>query len=205
MRPLTDKLPKPLLRIGGKPLLQHHIEALAGAGIQELVINHAVMGEMIEAQFGDGAEFGVNISYSAEGDTPLETGGGIKRALPLLGPDAFIVVNGDVLSNYDFRRLPVQPTTLAHLVLVPNPDHNPQGDFYLDNGLVSDAGEPKLTFSGISVFKAELFKDIEEDHFPLAPLLRQAMAKGQVSGECFDGRWLDVGTPQRLELANNLV
>jgi len=129
MRPLTDQLPKPLLTIDGKPLLQYHIEALAAAGIRELVINHALMGEMIEERFGNGESFKVHISYSAEGDNPLQTGGGIKHALPLLGEAPFIVVNGDIWTDYDFSCLPAVPAGLAHLVLVNNPPHHPHGDF----------------------------------------------------------------------------
>ena len=205
MRPLTDTLPKPLLRINDKPLLQYHVEALAAAGIRELVINHALMGNMIEDHFGDGSDLGVRIAYSAEGEEPLETGGGIRRALPLLGPEPFIVVNGDVLSDYDFATLPADPGCLAHLVLVPNPPHNPNGDFQLDNGSVRSEGNNRLTYSGIAVFKPALFEGIDEERFALAPVLRQAMAREQVSGECFHGRWLDVGTPARLEMAESLA
>ena len=205
MRPLTDKLPKPLLRINNKPLLQYHVEALAEAGIRQLVINHAVMGNMIEEFFGDGSDFGVKIAYSPEGEEPLETGGGIRRALPLLGSNPFIVVNGDVMSDYDFAGLPAQPTSVAHLVLVSNPEHNPNGDFHLDNGLVRSEGEKKLTYSGIAVFKPELFLGIRDERFALAPVLRQAMASDQVSGEHFAGHWLDVGTPDRLKAAKSLI
>ena len=203
MQPLTDQLPKPLLTIDGKPLLQYHIEALATAGIRELVINHALMGEMIEERFGNGESFKVRISYSAEGDNPLQTGGGIKRALPLLGEAPFIVVNGDIWTDYDFSCLPAVPAGLAHLVLVNNPPHHPHGDFQLNGNEVQDGGEIRYTYSGIGVYHASLFTGIEQDSFPLAPLLREAMQKQLVSGEFFKGEWLDIGTPQRLQAINS--
>lgn len=205
MRPLTDSLPKPLLSIGGKPIMQYHIEALARAGVRELVINHAIMGEMIEASFKSGEGFGVKICYSAEGNEPLETGGGIRRALPLLGSEPFIVVNGDIYCDYDFSTLPcaLADQDLAHLVLVPNPPHHPQGDFSLCEGRVrADDGE-KFTYSGIAVFHPGLFSKATKSAFPLAPLLRRAMAARRVSGELYTGTWLDVGTVERLEAANN--
>jgi len=204
MRPLTDSTPKPLLTVGDRPLLQYHIEALAAAGVTELVINHAVMGEKIVSRFGDGREFGVHIRYSAEGEIPLETGGGIRQALPLLGGKPFIVVNGDIFTDYDFTRLPDRPPGRAHLVLVPNPPHHPGGDFALQGEQVQAGGGERYTYGGIAVFHPALFRDIPRKAFPPAPLLREAVAAGQVSGECFAGVWLDVGTPERLELASRL-
>lgn len=198
MRPLTEELPKPLLPAGGKPLLQYHLEGLARAGVERIIINHARLGEMIENTFGDGRAFGVEIMYSAEGDEPLETGGGIKNALPLLGADAFIAVNADVWSDYDFRQLPAAPAGLAHLVLVPNPEHNPEGDFVLEHGKITIAGGPRFTFSGIGVYTPELFAGCNETVFSLAPVLRSAAGRGEVSGEIYHGRWLDIGTPDRL-------
>ncbi len=198
MKPLTDNIPKPLLKVHDKALLQYHIEGLARAGVSDIVINHARLGQMIEEQFGDGSSSGVSIRYSAEGQIALETGGGIKLALPLLGDQPFIVVNADVFTDYDFSLLPDQPDCLAHLVMVPNPPHNPQGDFILSEGILSDEGVPRLTYSGIGVYRPAFFDGSPTGAFPLAPLLRQAMTARQVSGELFEGEWVDVGTPQRL-------
>ena len=198
MRPLTDKLPKPLLPVAGKPLLQYHVEALAKAGITELVINHARFGGRIEAFLADGAAFGVNIRYSAEGDSPLGTGGGIKQALPLLGDDPFLVVNGDIWADFPLKTLSATSPGQAHLVLVPNPPHHPQGDFVLQDGEVSDAGQARYTFSGIGIYRPALFLSVPERVFPLAPVLRQAMRNRQVTGELYRGRWFDIGTPERL-------
>lgn len=198
MRPLTDNLPKPMLTVGGKPLLQYHVEALARAGFTELVINHAHFGERIEAWFADGAAFGVQIRYSAEGDSPLETGGGIKRALPLLGDSPFLVVNGDIWTDFPFESLQLTLAGLAHLVLVPNPTHHPHGDFALTDGEVHSAGQPAYTYSGIGIYRPALFHAIPEHTFPLAPLLRQAMWDHQVAGQLYQGPWFDIGAPARL-------
>lgn len=198
MRPLTDNRPKPLLPVAGKPLLQHHVEALARAGYTELVINHARLGNRIESFLGDGGAFGVKIRYSAEGNSPLETGGGIKRALSLLGNDPFLVVNGDIWTDFSLDTLPTTLPGQAHLVLVPNPPHHPQGDFVLQDGEVSDSGQPRYTFSGIGVYHPSLFAPIKEQKFPLAPVLRQAMERRQVTGELHGGSWFDIGTPERM-------
>ena len=175
MRPLTDTLPKPMLPVRGKPLLQHHVEALAQAGFTDLVINHARFGDRIEAWFADGAAFGVSIRYSKEGDNPLGTGGGIKRALPLLGDDPFLVVNGDTWTDFPLETLKTTFDGQARLVLVPNPAHHPQGDFALQDGKVSDSGAPRYTFSGIGIYQPVLLRPISEPVFPLAPVLRKAM------------------------------
>lgn len=206
MRPLTLHTPKPLVRVAGTPLIEFHLNALAAAGFRELVINHAWLGAQIEAHLGDGARFGLSIRYSAEGE-PLETGGGIFRALPLLGDEPFLVVNGDVWTDFDFNRLRRPLEGLAHLVLVDNPTHHPRGDFRLADGRVSDAveGEPSLTYSGIAVLHPRLFGDCQPGAFKLAPLLRQAMAAGKVSGERFGGRWVDVGTHERLAEVERLL
>jgi MurNAc alpha-1-phosphate uridylyltransferase len=204
MRPLTDTLPKPLLEAGGMSLIERHVRRLAGAGIRDLVINHAWLGERIESALGDGSRFGVRIRYSPEGEA-LETAGGIARALPLLGDAPFLVVNGDVHCDYDpararsiAARLDAMPL-LAWLVLIPNPDHHPSGDFVLEAGRVRDgvAGEARLTFSGIGIYHPRLFDGIT-GRAPLAPLLRRAMGEGRVAGERHDGEWVDVGTPARL-------
>jgi MurNAc alpha-1-phosphate uridylyltransferase len=204
MRPLTDRLPKPLLPVAGKPLIEYHIQGLARAGIRELVINHAHLGSLLEARLGDGARWGVAIRYSPEGQA-LETGGGIFHALPLLGEAPFVVVNGDVWCDFDFRRLALAAGCLAHLVLVDNPPHHPQGDFGLHAGQVQPGAAGRLTFSGIGLYHPLLFAGCQAGAFPLAPLLRQAMAKGQVSGERYAGTWIDVGTPARLAQLERLL
>ncbi len=200
MRPLTDHTPKPLLTIAGKPLIVHHLEALRAAGITELVINTGHLGAQLPAALGDGQRWGVHIVYSPEPPDALETGGGIFQALPLLGPEPFLVVNGDVWTDYPFQRLPSALTGLAHLVLVNNPPHHPQGDFSLapDNGRVGECGTERLTFSGISLLRPALFAACTPGRFPLGPLLRRAMPSGEVSGEHYTGAWRDIGTPQRL-------
>jgi MurNAc alpha-1-phosphate uridylyltransferase len=197
MRPLTDTIPKPLLEVDGEPLIVHHIQRLATAGIRQLVINHAHLGEMIEARLGDGSAWGVEIRYSPEASA-LETGGGIFRALPLLGEAPFLVLNGDVWCDLDFSCLRLPEDMLAHLVLVPNPTHHPQGDFELHGQRVSEGWGDRLTFSGIGVYDPRLFASCQPGAFPLAPLLRGAMAEGRVSGVCHRGLWIDVGTPERL-------
>jgi MurNAc alpha-1-phosphate uridylyltransferase len=200
MRPLTDHTPKPLLQAGGKPLIVHHIERLAAAGLRELVINHAHLGGQIEAALGDGTDLGVRIRYSPEGKA-LETGGGIFRALPLLGPDPFIVVNGDVWTDVAFSALTIASGDLAHLVLVDNPPHHPGGDFALRDGRIlpdGPDGTPRLTFSGVGIYRPELFAGCTPGAFPLAPLLRSAISRGLVGGTRHRGTWIDIGTPERL-------
>lgn len=203
MRPLTDQTPKPLLIAGGKPLIQHQIERLAAAGFRELVINHAHLGHQIESVLGDGTRLGVSIQYSPEGEgRALETGGGIFQALPMLGPDAFLVVNGDIWTDVLYERLALAQRDLAHLVLVGNPRHNQRGDFALVEGRVRVEGEPRFTFGGIGLYRAELFAGCAGGAFPLAPLLRAAMAQDRVSGQLHRGRWWDIGTPDRLDALN---
>lgn len=199
LRPLTLHTPKPLVRAAGVPLIEYHLRALAAAGFSELVINHAWLGQQIEDHLGDGSRFGVSIRYSPEGE-PLETGGGIFKALPLLGNEPFLVVNGDIFTDYAFAQLRKPLAGLAHLVLVDNPAHHPQGDFLLSGGQVTDgqgAGE-RLTYSGLAVLSPQLFVGCEPGAFKLAPLLRQAIARGLVSGERHAGHWIDVGTHERL-------
>ena len=205
MRPLTDDTPKPLLRIGGQTLIEHHIHALAQAGFTELVINHAHLGEQIVAALGDGDAYGVEIRYSAETPPALETGGGIFNALPLLGEDPFLVLNADIWTDFPLSELPEQIEGLAHLVLVDNPEHHAQGDFSLSAGQVSQRGPAMLTFGGIGVYSPELFSGCTAGAFPLAPLLRQAMDENRVSGEHYQGSWFDIGTPERLEAVNRVV
>lgn len=212
LRPLTLHTPKPLVPVAGVPLIEYHLRALAAAGVTEVVINHAWLGAQIEAHLADGARFGLSIRYSPEGE-PLETGGGILRALPLLGDQPFILVNGDIFTDYPFTDLALVNLSrplpgLAHLVLLDNPAHHPQGDFtLLADGQLADAqpGQSSLTYSGIAVLSPQLFAGCEPGAFKLAPLLRQAMAQGLVSGERYAGNWIDVGSYERLAQAESLV
>lgn len=200
MRPLTDHTPKPLLQVGGKPLIVWHIERLAAAGFREFVINHAHLGSQIEAGLGDGSRWGVRIDYSDEGEA-LETAGGIAKALPLLGEAPFLVVNGDVYAEYDFSRLRNQPqeSMAVHLVLVDNPPQHPNGDFFLADGKLVEHGDGRLTFSGIGVYRPELFASVAPgSKAKLAPLLYAAIAEGRATAEHYRGAWVDVGTPERL-------
>jgi len=204
MRPLTDTTPKPLLLVAGKPIIQYTIEQLVSAGFSEIVINIAHLGQQIKKALGNGNQLGASIVYSDEGETALETAGGIINALPLLGKDPFLVVNGDIANDYDFSLLHDQHCDLAHLVLIPNPEHHPKGDFHLsENQHLAVSGSPTLTFSGIGLYNPALFDNTSPGKTKLAPLLRQAMAKNRVSGEKFDGFWVDIGTPQRLEYLDN--
>jgi len=211
MRPLTDNCPKPLLMVGGKPLIVWHIERLRDAGIRELVINHAHLGQQLEAALGDGSAFGVSIAWSPE-TSALETAGGIRKALPLLGDSAFIVINGDVYCDIDFTSMHATAarlgpsTDLAHLVLVANPEHNADGDFALESGRVRTQGEPRLTFSGIGAYHPRLFDGLASGvAAKLAPLLRSAMEADRISGRVHTGQWIDVGTPQRLQALDTLL
>jgi MurNAc alpha-1-phosphate uridylyltransferase len=204
MRPLTDRTPKPLLEVRGQPLIAWHLRALARAGVREVVINLSWLGAQLRAALGSGARFGLHISYSEEPEGALEVGGGIFHALPLLGADPFLVVNGDTYTDLDFARLSIPPRSLAHLVLVPNPAHHPQGDFTLRGGAVGTAGEPRLTYSGLGVFRPELFAGCSPGRFPLLPLLRSAIAAERLSGERYDGAWSDVGTAARLAALNGV-
>ena len=210
MRPLTDRIPKVLLEVGGKPLVQWHLEKLRSAGFERIVINHAWLGEQIEQTLGDGQQFGLRIDYSREAQA-LETAGGIAKALPLIGSESFLVVNGDVFTDFDFARLVPRLVVLAasgllaHLVLVPNPTHHPNGDFALTLGRVEAHGSPRLTFTGIGVYRPELFSSVTVgQRAQLAPLLVAAMAQGAVSGELYPGAWFDVGTSARLAELNRL-
>jgi len=200
MRPLTDHTPKPLLPVAGQPLIVHYLEALAGAGVRDVVINLSWLGEQIRAALGDGGRWGLRIAYCDEGPQALETGGGIFNALPLLGNEPFLVVNGDVWTDYPFEALLRPPRDLAHLVLVSNPAHHPDGDFGLQGGRSADGdgGQQRFTFSGIGVYRRELFDECRPGPFRLAPLLQAAAAAGRVDGEYYAGGWQDVGTPERL-------
>lgn len=201
LRPLTDTIPKPLIEVRGKPLIVHHLERLRDAGFTQLHINTSWLAESIQTALGDGSRYGVHIHFSYEGPEPLETGGGLFRMLPALGREPFLVVNGDVFTDFPFETLKhkLKPDFLAHLVMVANPAHHPKGDFHLSPaGHLRPTGEPKLTYSGIGVYKAEFFQDCRAGKFPLLPLLKQAMAAEALSGEQYLGMWNDIGTPAAL-------
>jgi N-acetyl-alpha-D-muramate 1-phosphate uridylyltransferase len=198
LRPLTDSLPKPLVPVGGRPLIAWHLTALARAGIREVVINLSWLAERLRAALGDGSKWGVSITWSEEGPVPLETGGGIFRAVPMLGPGPFMVVNADIWTDIDFAALALEPGAHAHLVLVPNPPHNPRGDFGLDGDLVVSRDTDRCTYSGVGLFRSEFFDGCTAERFPLLPLLNRAIAARRVRGELHRGAWSDVGTAERL-------
>ncbi|HEX9140400.1 MAG TPA: nucleotidyltransferase family protein [Steroidobacteraceae bacterium] len=202
MRPLTALTPKPLLAVRGQPLIVWHVQALARAGIRQIVINVSGLAGQIRDALGTGAQFGVELSYSDEGAEPLETGGGIFRALPLLGADPFLVVNGDTFTDLDFATLALSGDALAHLVLVPNPPHHAQGDFALKDGVLNESGAPRYTYAGLAVFSPQLFAGCVPGRYPLLPLLQRAIAQGRLRGELYRGLWSDVGTPERLAALN---
>jgi MurNAc alpha-1-phosphate uridylyltransferase len=198
MRPLTEKLPKPLLEVGGHRLIEYHLAALAKHGIQDVVINLSWYGERIREALGDGKSYGLAIRYSEEGPAPLGTGGGLFEALSILGSDPFLVVNGDVWSDFSLRSLRPPKDSLAHLVMVANPEHHPEGDFGIDADGKLQASSGRLTYSGISVLDPRLFEGCSRGEFPLKPLLERAMAAGRLTGQRHAGGWTDVGTPTRL-------
>ena len=202
MRPLTDTTPKPLLLAGGKPLIVWHLERLATCDFKEVVINHSHLGQQIVDALGDGHQFGLSIRYSAEPPGALETAGGIAHALPLLGDEPFLVVNGDVWCDWDFRRAHALTDKQAHLVFVPNPTQHAGGDFCLDGEVVHYASSglgPTLTYAGTGVFSPAFFADVPAGAvMKMRPLLDAAIAQGIVTGERHHGRWVDVGTPARL-------
>ncbi len=202
LRPLTDTTPKPLLRVGERRLIEYHLHALAAAGFTEIVINHAHLGQRIVSVLGDGSAYGVHIHYSQEPEGALETAGGIVNALPLLKSDPFVVVNGDIWTDYPFVRLPTHLSGLGHIVLVDNPADHCGGDFLLTGNRVNEISDDspgvRLTFSGIGIYHHCLFQDLESARFPLAPVLRDAMRNNMITGEYYPGRWVDVGTPHRL-------
>jgi MurNAc alpha-1-phosphate uridylyltransferase len=206
MRPLTLHTPKPLIKAGGVPLIDYHLRALAAAGFSEVVINHAWLGQQIEDYLGDGARYGLRIVYSAEGE-PLETGGGILKALPLLGDQPFVLISADVFIDYPYAELRRPLTGLAHLVMVDNPAHHPTGDFTLRAGQISaaQAAQSTLTYSGVAVLAPQLFAGCVPSAFKLVDLLRRAISQEQVSGEHFSGSWVDVGTHERLAEVERLL
>jgi MurNAc alpha-1-phosphate uridylyltransferase len=206
MRPLTDTTPKPLLRAGGKTLIERHLEKLGQAGVTRVVINTSHLAEQFPATLGDGARWNLRIDYSYEGPTPFETGGGIKHALPLLGAAPFIVVSADIVSDYDYSLLPSEPEGLAHLVMVRNPDFHQRGDFCLDGSHLNedDIGE-RLTFGNIGVYRPELVANEPATHFKLLPIYQRAMREGRLSGERYDGFWQNIGTPAQLDALDGIA
>lgn len=198
MGALTKTCPKPLLKVAGRALIEHHLVTLKRQGFTEFVINVAYLGEQIKAALGNGEQWGVHIEYSDEGEQALETGGGIFKALPLLGKAPFLVVNADVWTDFPFASLRTKVDKGIHLVLVNNPEHNKNGDFCIQDGVVRLADKERYTYSGLGVFNPDVFKQHSSGVFPLAPMIRQLITKDQVSGELYGGEWVDVGTPDRL-------
>ena len=204
MRPLTNNTPKPLLKVGGQPLIVWHIQRLKQSGVKEFIINLGWLGWKIPETLGDGSQWGVSIKYSDEQEKgPLETAGGIIQALPLLGHEPFIVVNGDIWCDYTYKPITLTENNLAHLILVGNPEHNPKGDFCLQDQRIYNSGHPSYTFSGIGYYHPAFFATQPQGKAALAPLLREAIEQNHVSGEYFQGDWRDIGTPERLQLLNN--
>lgn len=205
LRPLTDETPKPLIKIAGKSLIKHHLEKLNSAGYKEVVINLSYLGDMIQQQLGDGSRFGVHIEYSNEGNEPLGTGGGIIHALPLLGNEPFLVINGDTWCDHSLSFPNLSPGKQAHLVLTDNPPHNPVGDFVYEYGNIFNTGKNFLTFSGIGIYDPKLFKNYAIERLVLTPILRTAIDNKLVSAEHYTGKWFDIGTLERLEQAEEYV
>ena len=205
LRPLTARIPKPLINITGKPLIEHHLNRLKASGYKEVVINLSHLGDMIQKRLGDGQRFGLNITYSHEGDEPLGTAGGITRALPLLGNEPFLVISGDIWCDHSLSFTELPHGKRAHLVLVDNPPHNPAGDFAYNHDKISNTGKNSLTFSGIGIYDPALFAGYPANKLALAPVLHTAVDNGLVSAEHFTGKWFDIGTPARLERAERYV
>lgn len=203
MRPLTDATPKPLLDVRGKPLIGWHLEKLARAGVREVVINTSHLAARFPAMLGDGATWNLRIRYSFEGPEPLDSGGGMLRALPFLGHEPFLAVNGDIFTDFEFSTLPQNPLGLAHLVMVDNPPHHPNGDFVLRENRLFDEPTPRLTFAGIGVYRPSLLDGQSDEKFSIVPILRNAMHRNEITGEHYRGRWSDVGTPERLAELNS--
>lgn len=200
MRPLTDKLPKPLLAVNDKPLIEYHLENLQQTDIKSVVVNHAWLGHLIPKTLGNGDKWDLNLNYSDEGNNALETAGGIKKILTTHNDDYFVVVNGDVWTDFDFSLLPNSLPTgvLAHLILVNNPTQHPEGDFALSNQWLQNDGKKKFTFSGIAVYHRCFFENVAEELTALGPVIRQHISNNQVTGEIYQGQWFDIGTPERL-------
>lgn len=202
LRPLTESTPKCLVEVRGRSLIERHLDHLADAGIESVVINLGWLGEQVEQRIGSGERYGLEVLYSREGDHILETGGGIHKALPLLGPEPFVVINADIYTDMPVPAIVPAAEHLAHLVLVPTPDYRERGDFDLERGLVRNSDRPGLTFSGVAIYRPEFFAGCEPGRFPLAPMLRDAADRGRVAGSLYAGQWADVGTPDRLAALN---
>ncbi len=205
LRPITNTTPKPLVKVAGKALIEYHLENLVNAGYKEVVINLSHLGNLIEQHLGDGSRFGLTIEYSREGERPLETAGGIIKALPLLGNQPFLVMNADIWCNHSLSFANLSDDKLAHLVLVNNPKHNLEGDFAYEYGNIHNSGNNFLTFSGIGIYKPKLFENLTTEKIALGPILRSAIDKELVSAEYFTGDWFDIGTQERLAQADNFV
>ena len=205
MRPLTDATPKPLLDVRGKPLIVWHLEKLARAGVRDVVINTSHLAAQFPAKLGDGAAWNLRIRYSFEGAEPLDSGGGMFRALPFLGHEPFLAVNGDIFTDFDFSTLPQNPLGVAHLVMVANPPQHPNGDFLLREDRLFDELSPRLTFAGIGVYRPSLLDGQSDGKFSIVPILRAAMRRGEITGEHYRGVWNDVGTPERLAELNSVL
>lgn len=202
LRPLTDSVPKALVEVQGRSLIDWHLDRIAHAGIGEVVINLGWLGDRVQAHVGDGSRYGVTVQYSDEGENILETGGGMHRALPILGSEPFLAINADVFTDMPVAAIRLAPGHLGHLVLVPKPPHRAQGDFVLDNGLIGNAGTCDLTFSGIAVYRPALFEACSAGRFSIVPQLRAAAENGKLQGSRYDGAWADIGTAERLAAAN---
>lgn len=198
LRPLTDNIPKSLVEVRGQSLLERHLENVRRAGVRTVVINLGWLGDQIVERVGSGERYGLDVIYSQEGDDILETGGGIHNALPELGSDPFLVVNADIYTDMPVPNLQLADTALGHLVMVPTPEYRAHGDFDIDEGLIRNGPEPAYTFSGVAVYRPEFFDGCEAGRFPLAPMLREAADRGQLTGTLYEGHWADVGTPERL-------
>lgn len=205
LKPLTDRIPKPLVEVAGKPLIEYHLENLANSGFQDVVINQGHLGKQLPEALGDGQRWGIRIHWSDEQPEALETGGGIFQALPLLGRAPFLVINGDIWSAFPLSRLRAVKCDWAHLVLVPNPGHNPDGDFCLQGGRIGNSGGRRSTFSGICVYNPRLFQGCSAGKYSVVPILRRAVDERLVTGELFSGAWGDIGTPERLESVRRLA
>ena len=206
MRPLTDVTPKPLLQAGPHRLIEYHLLNLAQAGFTDVIINVAWLGQQIIEELGNGDKYNLNISYSNEGDQALETGGGIFNALPLLGEEPFLVINGDVWTDYPFENLRTfQLKDKAHLVLINNPEHNPKGDFSINDSRLLNDERDRYTFSGIGIYSKDFFTTSSDGKYPLAPMIRKCIDSNEISGEVYEGKWIDIGTPQRLQSLTDLL
>ena len=203
LRPITDETPKPLIDVAGKSLLERHLESVKSAGIRKVVINLGWLGDRIVERVGSGTNYGLDVRYSQEGDDILETGGGIHKALPMLGKEPFLVVNADIYTDMPIPDMSLASGSLGHLVMVPTPDYRANGDFDLEAGLVRNSEDAAYTFSGVAIYRPEFFDGCEAGRFSIAPMLREAADRGQLSGSLYEGRWADAGTPERLAALRN--